>query len=545
MSAFGDIKLINSVVQRVREAVDVYFAPRDVLIRSNGRVKYLRLSTRGQLLGVSMLVGMTSLVFATSIAWVAQQFTSPGRDLASQQTARVYTGLLAEVNDYFDQFRDGAGQSAPNGDSTVEASATGASASDGQVTDIAMQIAAPDSAMVTAAPDRSDDTRRKLRLALQQKLRTSDADMQQITERNQSLHDQVVGLSETVQALRQSADRLEKQNAELAIQAASRETEKTQLVAKIQTLRDQLSSEQRDHQAAAAENAELTGKIDNLRAQIDNVDLDKGGLAQQIAQNERALSTLVAQRNALQTDRADMSQSIAGLKERLVSLQETQADFASSLAERARSNMVEMEKTVAMTGLNVDKLLHSADESATGQGGPFIPAPSATPDENEQKLAMSVATLGDEVGRWEKLQVVLHSLPLTAPIDHYYISSGFGERVDPINGEKAIHEGVDMVGALRSEILATAPGKVVFAGWQSGYGQVVEIDHGFGVHTFYAHLDSIQVKKGQNVDYRDVLGRLGTTGRSSGPHIHYEVRYDTKPLDPMGFLKAGRYVFKG
>ncbi|MET1025797.1 MAG: peptidoglycan DD-metalloendopeptidase family protein [Dongiaceae bacterium] len=537
--------MINSVVQRVREAVEAWFAPREILIRSHGRVKYLRLSTRGQLLGASMMVGMTSVAFATSVAWIAQQFTSPGKDLANQQTARVYTGLLAEVNDYFDQFRNGAGQASPAGDSVVDASADVASLGNGQVTDVAMQIAAPDSAIVPAAPDKRDDSRRKLRLALQQKLRTSDSDMQQITERNQSLHDQVAGLTETVQTLRQSADRLEKQNADLTAEAASREMEKTQLAAKVQVLNDQLAGEQRDRQAAVAENAELTAKIEGLRAQIDDVDLDKGGLAQQIAQNERALSTLIAQRNALQTDRADMSQSIAGLKERLVSLQETQADFASSLAERARSNMVEMEKTVAMTGLNVDKLLHSADESTSGQGGPFIPAPSATSDENEQKLAMSVATLGDEVGRWEKLQVVLHSLPLTAPIDHYYISSGFGERVDPINGEKAIHEGVDMVGALRSEILATAPGKVIFAGWQSGYGQVVELDHGFGVHTFYAHLDSIQVKKGQNVDYRDVLGRLGTTGRSSGPHIHYEVRYDTKPLDPMGFLKAGRYVFKG
>ena len=108
-----------------------------------------------------------------------------------------------------------------------------------------------------------------------------------------------------------------------------------------------------------------------------------------------------------------------------------------------------------------------------------------------------------------------------------------------------IHEGIDMVGKLRSEVLATAPGTVIFAGWKGGYGRVVEIDHGLGIKTRYAHLYSIEVKVGDEVDYRQMIGKLGSSGRSSGPHVHFEVRYGDKPLDPMGFLKAGRYVFKG
>jgi murein DD-endopeptidase MepM/ murein hydrolase activator NlpD len=305
-----------------------------------------------------------------------------------------------------------------------------------------------------------------------------------------------------------------------------------------------LAAERQQHQTALVQLATLNEQVADLQSTVQASDAEKQELAHQVQQNERALATMIAQRNTLQTTRADMSRSISGLEERLASLQEEQADFASNLAERARSNMAEMEKTIAMTGLKVDKLLTAGDK-AEGQGGPFIPAPASASGKSEQKLMESVASLGDEVGRWERLQVVLHSLPLTAPVDHYYISSTFGARVDPFNGEKAIHEGVDMVGTLRSDVLATAPGKVVFAGRQSGYGQLVEIDHGFGVHTIYAHLDSIQVKKDQTVDYRDVVGRLGNTGRSSGPHVHYEVRYNDRPIDPMGFLKAGRYVFKG
>jgi peptidase M23-like protein len=93
--------------------------------------------------------------------------------------------------------------------------------------------------------------------------------------------------------------------------------------------------------------------------------------------------------------------------------------------------------------------------------------------------------------------------------------------------------------------LAAERSVVVFAGWKGSYGPMVEIDHGLGVHTRYAHLARIDVKRGDAVDYRGQVGLLGSWGRSNGAHVHYEVRIDGRPLDPMNFLKAGRYVFKG
>jgi len=528
------------------DRLDAHFAPREVIIRCNGRVSYLRLSSRSQMLGATILAALTSGALATSLALATNQISSHGQDIAMRQSDQAYTGLLAEVDGYFRQFRDSTSTVSPD-----QASLLGLHAEpdahvdngDGQMSDAALQIMAPGPADLRE--DAEGDARRVLRVSLQQKLRSFDSDLQKIAARNQSLHEQVISLSETVSSLRRSGETLQKDNADLTKRLASRDQQNATLTAELKTTQQQLASAQQQHDGDVAQIGSLDGQIVALQSTIDSTSQDKTDLARQVEQNERAVATLVAQRAALQSTRADLSQSISGLKERLASLQENQAEFVSSLAERTRSNMAEMEKTVEMTGLNMDKLLQKADDTHSGQGGPFIPAPTTAQDENEQKLMMSVATLDGEVGRWEKLQVILRSLPLTAPVDHYYISSSFGERVDPINGEKAIHEGVDMVGALRSEVLATAPGTVVFAGWQTGYGQVVEIDHGFGVHTFYAHLDSISVKKGQTVDYRDILGLLGTTGRSSGPHVHYEVRYDNRPLDPMGFLKAGRYVFKG
>jgi murein DD-endopeptidase MepM/ murein hydrolase activator NlpD len=546
-SAAGDINLITTFKQRLFNRLDTHFAPREVIIRCNGRVSYLRLSSRSQMLGATILAAMTVGVLITSITLAANQITTHGQDLAMRQSDQAYTGLLAEVDDYFRQFRDNTATMAPDqasllGLQTRPASEDGQS-EDGQMTEAAMQIASPNAADMRS--DSEGDARRVLRVSLQQKLRSFDNDLQQIAARNQSLHEQVVSLSETVSGLRRSTETLQKDKTDLAKRLASRELENGSLTAELKSVHEQLASAQSQHDKDEAQIGTLGGQIASLQTTIDSSGQDKTDLARQVEQNERAVATLVAQRAALQATRADLSQSISGLKERLSSLQENQAEFVASLAERTRSNMSEMEKTVEMTGLDIDKLLKKADDSHSGQGGPFIPAPSTARDENEQRLMVSVATLDGEVGRWEKLQVILRSLPLTAPVDHYYISSGFGERMDPFNGEKAVHEGVDMVGALRSEVLATAPGTVIFAGWQTGYGQVVEVDHGFGVHTFYAHLDSVAVKKGQTVDYRDILGLLGTTGRSSGPHVHYEVRYDNKPLDPMGFLKAGRYVFKG
>ena len=108
-----------------------------------------------------------------------------------------------------------------------------------------------------------------------------------------------------------------------------------------------------------------------------------------------------------------------------------------------------------------------------------------------------------------------------------------------------MHYGVDLAGWTGATIYSTAPGKVVFASRKGRYGKLVEIDHGFGLRTRYAHLRKILVKTGQQLVHRQKIGLLGSTGRSTGPHVHYEVRFEGKPLNPRKFIMAGRYVFKG
>ena len=145
---------------------------------------------------------------------------------------------------------------------------------------------------------------------------------------------------------------------------------------------------------------------------------------------------------------------------------------------------------------------------------------------------------------WQALRSMLECAPLSPPVDYYNLTSPYGKRRDPFTKKPAWHEGVDLGAWPGTRVRATAPGTVTFSGRKGGYGRFVIVDHGCGIETAYGHLKKIYVKKGAIVDYRETIGEVGSTGRSTGPHVHYEVRIQGKPVDPYQFIKAGRYVFK-
>jgi murein DD-endopeptidase MepM/ murein hydrolase activator NlpD len=135
-------------------------------------------------------------------------------------------------------------------------------------------------------------------------------------------------------------------------------------------------------------------------------------------------------------------------------------------------------------------------------------------------------------------------MPLRMPLSgDASVSSPFGYRRDPYLGLPALHPGVDLVQAYGDEIRATGAGRVVHAGPMGGYGIMVEIDHGNGLATRYGHMSEVHVTEGQEVKAGAVLGRIGSTGRSTGPHLHYEVRVNDEPVDPERFLEAGADMF--
>lgn len=192
-----------------------------------------------------------------------------------------------------------------------------------------------------------------------------------------------------------------------------------------------------------------------------------------------------------------------------------------------------IEQLLASTGLDIDRLLRRIGSSTpqAAEGGPFI------------ALSDQVKTPVQDARYTVDLQRLIKTLPLASPLSiSYQIGSPFGARHDPFNGREAFHSGLDLDAPYRTTVYSTAPGTVSFTGVKEGYGKVVDIDHGNGISTRYAHLHRIMVARGQRVGAHTRIGELGSTGRSTGPHLHYEVIVDGRPVDPARFLEVGRNV---
>jgi murein DD-endopeptidase MepM/ murein hydrolase activator NlpD len=190
---------------------------------------------------------------------------------------------------------------------------------------------------------------------------------------------------------------------------------------------------------------------------------------------------------------------------------------------------------VARTGLDPAKLVPPHGEG--GVGGPFIPAEV---DPGDPAFNQALTRVARDVAGAEQLSALMPFVPLRMPLTgDASLTSPFGYRADPFLGRLALHPGVDLIEAYGDEIHATAAGRVTHAGPMGGYGIMVEIDHGNGLVTRYAHMSKALVAEGEDVVQGAVLGRLGSTGRSTGPHLHYEVRVDGEPVDPERYLRAG------
>lgn len=171
-----------------------------------------------------------------------------------------------------------------------------------------------------------------------------------------------------------------------------------------------------------------------------------------------------------------------------------------------------------------------------GVGGPFVPIrPQADASPFERQLyRINLARM-----QVDRLNRVFTAVPVRKPLSgNIETSSGFGVRIDPFLRSPAMHTGLDLRAGPGDAVRATANGKVVSAGWNGGYGKMVEIDHGNGLATRYGHLSAIDVEEGQTIRIGQIVGRVGSTGRSTGPHLHYETRIDGEAVDPQKFLRA-------
>ena len=202
----------------------------------------------------------------------------------------------------------------------------------------------------------------------------------------------------------------------------------------------------------------------------------------------------------------------------------------------ARKKASRLRKVIAKTGLSADRL-KLPPQARRNLGGPFVPYKY---DPNAPAFERAVYRLQQHALEADRLRRIIRHIPIQRPLpDSAGVSSNFGRRVDPFNGRLATHTGVDFRERHGTPVHASAAGRITKAGYNGGYGKMVEIDHGNGITSRYAHLSAISVSSGQWIPAGKRVGKIGSTGRSTGPHLHYEVRINDAPVNPMRFLRAG------
>jgi murein DD-endopeptidase MepM/ murein hydrolase activator NlpD len=197
--------------------------------------------------------------------------------------------------------------------------------------------------------------------------------------------------------------------------------------------------------------------------------------------------------------------------------------------------------TASRDGQKIPEIsLNEKGELTKAQGGPLVRKNGIVEDRNFQFASViNQSDFANQIDYLKALENLVQLMPLSKPLKNYYVSSSFGFRIDPITKTKSIHPGIDLAGASRANILSPSPGKVIFAGKKNGYGSAVIISHGYKITTLYGHLSTVKVRVGQSVGKGQIIAQQGSTGRSTGEHLHYEVRYKNIPLNPRKFLEAG------
>lgn len=236
-----------------------------------------------------------------------------------------------------------------------------------------------------------------------------------------------------------------------------------------------------------------------------------------------------------------------GFRARVDRLEADQAEALAALEDSVTTRSEQVRGVLRLTGVSMTRLT-DADSQDAAQGGPLVPQDLVDYLRNSNlnpAFAQRVTQVAARVNESRRLEAIAGSTPLAPPVAvEYRETSGFGPRVDPFTGRPAFHAGLDMAAFERAPVVATSPGTVSFAGVKNGYGYVVEIDHGHGFKTRYGHLRDIQVSRGEHVAIGQRIGSMGSTGRSTGTHLHYEVWFRGRVYDPVNFLRAGRHVYE-
>jgi len=297
---------------------------------------------------------------------------------------------------------------------------------------------------------------------------------------------------------------------------------------------------------------------DGARSQATNLEAalaeNPDGTRVRTAHNGTADSTLNFLTTALAATAAERDAVIENAQDALlaademateIKLMQDQNDIIFRQLEDAMSISVKpLDKMFSAAGLSTNTLLDQVRRGYSGQGGPLRPLALSTMGEEPSADMLRANRLLNQLDQLNLYRIAAQKAPFAIPVKSAFrYSSSFGFRRDPKTGGRRMHSGVDFAGPVGTPLYATADGVVTHAGWSSGYGRLVKIQHEFGIETRYAHQSRILVKVGQRVSRGERIGDMGASGRVTGPHLHYEVRIGGKAVNPMIYIKAANDVF--
>ena len=569
---------------------------REIILRSDGKVRYLRLTRRMQVFSSVVVFCFFGWAFGMTALWEVQ------RDIIDQKIGKIkdsevaYGDLLDEILIYQEKVAEVTKKLQVKHAYLLKELGEGAGS---LAVSSSEQMSVGDRAIASSPFDQIDESRQSLRIHLAQ----VDIELEQMTEttnllenslskvkarlaqaeyerdgfarRGDSLQDRIRELQDQLVKARARAAQLDRVKKDLVLNLNNALDSYAQVVHERGTLQRRKRELENDLGASRArgdslhrEVAKLGQELDTAQVKISTVVEHRSALRALVSRLETQLQTAEARIGSLETDFngviARLEESTGGrdaddgdvqltemlfskradiLLGQLTELHSSQETVLDQLRNRTLDNVKDAERVLEMAGLDLEKILERAGGLLNGKGGPVAngdgEATVMTP-----ALATTLTDVENHLTRWEALKSVLKSIPLISPVDYYHLASRFGKRRDPFTNRWAMHSGLDLAGWRKAPVYSTAPGTVVFAGKKGRYGKMVEINHGNGIRTRYGHLFKVTVRKGAKIGHRHKVGLLGSTGRSTGPHVHYEVLCDGKQLDPLKFIKAGRHVFK-
>ncbi|MEL6596644.1 MAG: M23 family metallopeptidase [Pseudomonadota bacterium] len=241
---------------------------------------------------------------------------------------------------------------------------------------------------------------------------------------------------------------------------------------------------------------------------------------------------------------ADALEQAEALTDRLAEMEKRNDEIFRQLEDAMTVSVKPLDKMFRAAGMNTESMLNQVRRGYSGQGGPLTPLNFSSMGFEPDADSARANRIIEQMDQLNLYRIAAQKAPFATPVKSAFrFTSGFGYRRDPKTGGRRMHNGVDFAASSGTPLYSTADGVVVHAGWSSGYGRLVKIQHEFGIETRYAHLSRLRVKVGQRVSRGDRIGDMGASGRVTGVHLHYEVRVGGKPVNPMTFIKAANDVF--